>query len=144
LGLAEAATTLANFERRQPGHQDLWWAHVALAAYQVILDAAGQDDSIEVSMMHLRALFIRQYRSVPGDVLLDMDQIVRWFWAHLPCTLAQAQEKINQLKTLPSYELLELRKIKNRLVVLISLVKDGNLQPNEALQSWLKLRDHLP
>jgi len=57
LGLAEVSTTLASVERPQ-GHQDLWWAHVALAAYQVILDATGQSDSIEVSMMHLRALFI--------------------------------------------------------------------------------------
>lgn len=143
LGLAEVATTLASVERRQAGHQDLWWAHVALAAYQVIM-GAGQDDSIEVSMMCLRALFIRQYRSIPGDHLLDVDQIVRWFWARLPCTLAEVQEKVNQLRTLRSYELLELRQIKNRLAVLVPLVRDEKLHPNEELQRWLALRDQLP
>jgi len=144
LGLAEVSTTRASYEQPQAGHQDLWWAHVALAAYQFIMDHAGQDDSLEGSMIHLRALFIRKYRTVPGDPLLDIDQIVRWFWARLPCTLLEAQHKVNQLKTLRTHELLELRQIKNRLAVLIPLVKDQKLQPNEELLRWLALKDSLP
>jgi len=144
LGLAEVATTWASYEQDRAGHQDLWWAHVALAAYQIIMDATGPDDSIEVSMMHLRALFIRQYRSVPGNVLLDIDQIVGWFWARLPYTLAEAQRKVNTLKTLRANELLALRQIKNRLAVLIPLVRDQKLPPNAELQGWLALKDHLP
>jgi len=144
LGLAEVATTRASFELRRAGHQDLWWAHVALAAYQILLNATGQDESIEVPMMHLRALFIQRYRTIPGDHLLDPNQIERWFWARLPCTLAEAQRRVNQLRTLPTHELLELRQIKNRLAVLIPLVGDHKLRPNKELQRWLALRQHLP
>jgi len=58
LGLAEAATTRASVELHRAGYEDLWWAHVALATYQFIRDQAGQHDSIEVSMMHLRTFVL--------------------------------------------------------------------------------------
>lgn len=144
LGLAEAATTQASFEHDREGQQDLMWALVALAAYQILMGPTSQNVSLELSMMHLRAFFIRRYRSLPGNVLLDIDQIVNWFWARLPCSFVEAQQKVHELQTLPAYDLLELRRIKNRLAVLVPLVDDHKLQPDAQLQQWLELREDLP
>jgi len=144
LGLVEAATSQATFRHNLIDQQDLMWALVALAAYQILIDHTGQHDSWELSMMHLRALLIRRYRSLPRNVLLDIDQIVNWFWARLPISFDEAQQKVNQLKTLPADDLLDLRRIKNRLAVLIPLVDDHKLQPDTQLQRWLGLREHLP
>src|SRR5690348_5835329 len=91
LGLAEAATTQASFEHDREGQQDLMWALVALAAYQILIDDTGSHDSLELSMMHLRALFIRRYKSLPRNVLLDANQIVDWFWARLPMAFDEAR-----------------------------------------------------
>jgi len=105
---------------------------------------AHMDELILISKDQLRTLFIRRYRTIPGDYLLDVDQIARWFWARLPCTLTEAQHRVNEFRTLSSHQLLELRQIKNRLAVLIPLVRDQKLQPNEELQRWLELREYLP
>jgi len=144
LGLAEAVTTQASFKQDLEGQQDLMWALAALAAYRILMGPTSQDDSLEVSIMHLRAFFIRRYRSLPRSMLLDIDQIVDWFWARLPCSLDEAQQKVNELQTLPADDLLELRRIKNRLAVLVPLVDDQKLQPDEELQRWLELREDLP
>src|SRR5438874_1213264 len=69
LGLAEVATSRASLEPHLGEQQDLVWAHVALATYLYLINTntSGNCDSLELSMMHLRVLFIKRYGLVPQD-----------------------------------------------------------------------------
>jgi len=60
------------------------------------------------------------------------------------CRAVLASSILDVRVALRANELLALRQIKNRLAVLIPLVRDQKLPPNAELQGWLALKDHLP
>ncbi len=80
----------------------------------------------------------------PGDFVLDMDQIVRWFCESLPFSYEAAERKASIWRTLDIQEIRALRGIKNRLRIIAELVTIGRLQPDQELSAWLSLRDKLP
>ncbi|MBR8834026.1 MAG: hypothetical protein DSM106950_08285 [Stigonema ocellatum SAG 48.90 = DSM 106950] len=77
LGLAEAAT----FEAQSAS--DLAWAEVATSVYERLAATANSSaqESLMISAMLLRASMIARFGSVPGHLVLDLDQlkkIVGW------------------------------------------------------------------
>lgn len=142
LGLAEVTAAQA----RAQGDQA--WAQVAIMIYEWLAASgslAPTDEYID-SAMTLRAYMIGKKGPVPGDPVLDMDYIVRWFFENLPISYEEAEHKaaFRRWRTANIQEIKALRGIKNRLRVIASLVNSGRLQPDQELNAWLSLRDQLP
>ncbi len=140
LGLAESAATYARSQK------DVEWAKVAILVYEWLANGnrlASLNRYINSAMM-LRASMIDKKGAVPGDFVLDMNQIVHWFYESLPFSYEEAERKASVWRTLDIQEIQALRGIKNRMRILVELVKSGRLQPDQELSSWLSLRDKLP
>jgi hypothetical protein len=140
LGLADAAALRARSQ------QDLSWAKVASMLYERLADEAdlsGREKYIE-SAMQLKAYMITKIGPVPGDSVLDINQILHWFFENLKFSPEEATQKSTVWKTLSIEDIRELRLLKNRLSVLTLLVNSGKIKPNQELSAWLLLRNKLP
>jgi len=124
---------------------DLAWAKVAVSIYQYLIDQADPLTrmALEDRMMHLKAHLIRCFGNVPGDSMLDVDQIVEWFFQNLHLSFEDV-EKISSWESLTTEELLRLRYIKNRLSILRFLADDHLIIPDERLRRWLMTQEKLP
>lgn len=147
LGLAEAAALRARFGDDQTSSQpDLEWAKVAILIYNQIISEATPvyRASLERSVMSLKAYLIDKLGIVPDDPILDVNQIVQWFFEKLHISLKEAEEKAALWQSLAKEEILELRQIKNRLAIIKTLAESNLLPPNQELSAWLALREKLP
>ncbi len=124
---------------------DLAWAKVAVSIYQYLINRADPLTrmSLEDRMMHLKAHLMRSYGNVAGDPMLDVDQIIEWFFRNLHLSIEDI-EKISSWESLTTEELLRLSYIKNRLFVLRFLVDHNLIFPDERLKKWLMIRERLP
>ena len=125
---------------------DLEWGRVAISVYHY---AMGQVDplarlSLEESMMNLRGYLIIYYGCLAGDPVLDLHQIIAWFFERLHLSLEEAEAEIADLQTLDIYELGRLRDIKTRLSILRFLADQGLFTPDDELKRWLALQQKLP
>jgi hypothetical protein len=125
---------------------DLDWAKVAIVVYDYLINKAdpARRDSLEHSVMMLRAYLIVKLGVVPHDPVLDIEHIVQWFFQNLRLSLAEAARRSASWKELKREEILELRQIKNRLAVIRSLAEHNLLSHHPELQPWLALREKLP
>jgi hypothetical protein len=144
LGLGEVAYSKA-FQAELP---NLEWAEVAITAYENVNRYSPNGcDSCMVSAMMLRARLISTLGTRPDDEILDSQVIIDWFLEKLPMLREEAENKIKlPLKELYDRypkDMIELRKIKNRLNVLRVLYENG-FQFDEELIVWLNMQDKLP
>ncbi|KAF3885147.1 MULTISPECIES: hypothetical protein [Nostocales] len=153
LGLAQAAGTTASYNIHNFDDSDtacaLPWAEVATLTYDLLVSKVESDkqEPYMLSSMLLRAAMIERFDAIPGHPVLDLDRISHWFFDNLTMSPQEAQTK-----TLSCWEdikgsikdMRELRRIKNRLNVLLVLVDSGKILPNEELKAWIYIRDILP
>lgn len=165
LGLAEVATSNATSERGAVSSRlNLDWAKVAISIYHYLIGAANPKTlaSLEDSMMHLKAYCIEKCGVVANDPVLDIDQIVQWFFHNLELSPEEVKKKIESWRELirtPSWnkviaspdwkglsveDMRELRRIKNKLSVLKSLSACNLLPPKQEVHEWLALYEQLP
>ena len=125
---------------------DLEWARLAVSIYQYLLSQATPLDrmDIELRIMYLKGYLIMHFGSVDGDPLLDVNQIVAWFFHTLTLTREEVAHKMASVDILSDEELLRLRYLKERLSLLQFLSKKHLLPANEEIDIWLALRDTLP
>ncbi len=140
LGLAEAAT----FEAQSAS--DLVWAGVAISVYERLAAEANSStqESLIISAMLLRVSMIARFGSVPGHLVLDIDQIMRWFCTQQMMSWDSVAEKAANWRSCNIEEIRELRRIKNRLRVISMLAESHKYILNPELNNWLSLRDKLP
>ncbi|MBA2679868.1 MAG: hypothetical protein H0U76_15910 [Ktedonobacteraceae bacterium] len=146
--LAAAADVLAR-SGRGPNYYsqpDLEWAKVAIALYQYLIDISDltEHPTLEERMMYLRAYFIMNFGVIRGDPILDVNQIVKWFFQNLYLSSIEAEKRLVSFKELEYTEIVKLRYIKNRLTILQFLSSRDLLPPNQELDRWLALREKLP
>jgi hypothetical protein len=146
LALAEVAADLASTGCGNSEGEWHEWALVAVAVYERLAAEAvpGQRDSPECSSMMLRAHLITLVGSKPGDRVLDRDAIVQCFVNRLPLSTEEARLRSENWTTLPVDQILELRRIKNRLNVIRVLVETSRFQPDDVLRPWLQLHPRFP
>jgi hypothetical protein len=142
LGVAEVASTKANL------NADLGWAEVAIRIYEWLASIAS-DESIRhsdlSSAMSLRASMInKKHQTIPDHIVLDSKRIVYWFYSKLNMYDDEVVYKIENWRALPLDQIRTLKRIKNRLSILKSLIAKGYIQPDENLQAWLELYPKLP
>lgn len=125
---------------------DLDWAKVAVEVYEYLIGKAdpSRRNSLEYSLMHLRAFCIVRLGVVAHDPLLDVDQLVQWFFRDLKLGPEQAAQKAASWRDLPIDEIRALRQIKNKLSAMKGLYENNMLPPNQELPLWLSLREKLP
>ncbi len=132
----------------------LAWARAALATYGYLAGRSALRDkaSYQDSAMHLRAFMIAKLGNIPGDRVLDADEILYWFFDGLKLTPQEAGARALAWRTRLAErgaarqvaELRRLRRIKNRVAALAVLAASGQLEPTPTLQAWLLLREQLP
>jgi hypothetical protein len=126
-----------------PNPPDLEWAAIAITIYEYLADESAMQKS-----MRRKVNMILQLGHHPGHALLDANHIVRWFYDKLEMGRNEAIAKANigvpdLWKSYPD-DLLTLRYIKLRLVVIRRLVKANIIQPDDDLQQWLDIQTLLP
>jgi hypothetical protein len=125
---------------------DLEWGQVAISVYSYAQNKVDPLDRplLEASMMYLRAYLITFYGDVAGDPVLDLHQIIDWFFECLHLSLDEAEAEIAHLPALDIYELGRLRDIKTRLSILRFLADRELFSPNDELERWFALQQKLP
>lgn len=146
-GVSEVATRLAR------EHSSLEWADIAIRAANLWakIDAVAREQAFQRAML-LRAWFISKMGAVQGNPVLDMETVLNWFYGELHLSIDEAKHKIHILQEarfparvpLPKTEILELRKIKNRLAVVSLLAECGQLPASAEASAWLAIRNQLP
>ena len=162
--LASGSALRAKVGSGSSSQPDLTWGEVAISIYHYLASEAdpAQRVSFEDEAMYLRADLILKLGTVAYHPILDVDQIVQWFFQSLKVSFDEAEKKTLSWKELirnPSWrELLqstswtgvsledirELRRIKNRLSRLQRLSDKHLLPPNQELDRWLAIRTKLP
>jgi hypothetical protein len=133
----------------------LLWAQTAIAVYDFLTGktAARERRGYQASAMNLRAYLISRLGAVPGDRVLDGDDLLFYFFDGLRLSPGEAREKaVASKQRLRNREhsprltrdLQLLRGVKNRLAPVALAVESGQIQPTPALQTWLVLREQLP
>ena len=147
LGLADSIAFNATSSTKQGlDSADLDWACIAILIYQYLAkqsNIAGRDSYLN-SALNLRVFMINRFGSIPGDPVLDLEQVLQWFLDGLPLTLEDTMRKSAHWQNLDHSEILELRRIKNRLSILEHLSKDSRLKLEQDIEVWLSIRERLP
>jgi len=140
LGLAEGAS----FEAQSAS--DLAWAEVAISVYERLAAEANSSaqESLMISAMLLRVSMIARLGSVPGHLVLDLDQIIRWFRDRQMMSCDSVAKKAANWHSCNIEEIRELRRIKNPLGVISILADSDKYVLNSELKNWLSLREKLP
>jgi hypothetical protein len=162
--LASGSALRAKVGSGSSSQPDLAWGEVAISIYTYMTCEAdpAQRASFEDEAMYLRADLILKLGTVADDPILNVDQLVHWFFQSLTVSFDEAERKTISWKEFirnPSWrELLlstswtgvsledirELRRIKNRLSRLQRLSEQHLLPPNQELDRWLAIRTKLP
>lgn len=155
LGFAEVAGFIAQTGEKNEGEPDIEWAKIATSIYDWLAATTKVNDtsteSFSLSSMVLRAYMINKFGSVSGHPVLDPNHIIRWLKESLVFSVEEATElakmwsqsdinwKHQNVKIIR-----ELRRIKNRLARIKSLIDGGKFIPDEEIMEWLSLREKLP
>jgi hypothetical protein len=142
LGVAEVAGTKANL------NADLKWAEVAIRIYEWLADRANDESTRHSelsSAMSLRASMInKRHQTIPDHIVLDSRRTVHWFYNELEVPYDEVVCKVENWMVLQLDQIRTLKRIKNRLSTLKSLIAQGHIQPDKSLQAWLELYPKLP
>ncbi|MGV0103673.1 DUF1822 domain-containing protein [Nostoc sp. DSM 114160] len=164
LGLAEISTfraqELANEESKESHSESLAWAEIATSVYEFLAENNPSfSESYLYSLMGLRAYTILKFGAIPGNPVLDVQQIVNWFFDNLHISYQEALVKAadwrealaakNPEETQKKFDseledFRKLRLIKNRLSIIKYLSKSKDFIPNEELNIWISLWEKLP
>lgn len=97
------------------------------------------------SAMNLHAVMIGERGPRGGNPLLDPDIAVRWFHGIAQVPFHEAARLADrEPHDIPADRLRALRDIKSALGVLEALSQTPRIRDDAELQSWLRLRPHLP
>jgi hypothetical protein len=154
---------LANFVTDRTFRTDLTsgvdtrWLPVAAAVLDFIVTLAenGERASRDIAAMMLRARAIGLLGAVQSDPILDPEVIRLWFVRSLPMSLDEALARSQQLRLMePSQRevllveqpslLRDLRRLKNRLMVVEQMARVSDLLLDPNIEAWLAARSQLP
>lgn len=164
LGLAEVSTfnaqELANEASNQFHLESLAWAEIASSVYEFLAENNPSfSERYLDSLMGLRAYMIVKFGALPENPVLDIQQIVTWFFDNLHISYQEALIKAadwrealaanNPEETQKKFDseledFRKLRLIKNRLSIIKYLSKSKDFLPNEELNIWISLWEKLP
>ncbi|WP_448269855.1 hypothetical protein [Nostoc sp. DSM 114159] len=164
LGLAEVSTfraqELANEEFNESHSESLAWAEIATSVYEFLAENNPSFSELYLnSLMGLRAYMIVKFGAFPENPVLDIQQIVTWFFDNLHISYQEALTKAadwrealaakNPEETQKKFDseledFRKLRLIKNRLSIIKYLSKSKDFVPNEELNIWISLWEKLP
>ncbi|WP_335017143.1 hypothetical protein [Nostoc sp.] len=95
LGLAEVSTfraqELANEESNESHSESLTWAEIASSVYEFLAENnLSFSERYLDSLMGLRTYMILKFGALPGNRVLDIQQIVNWFFDNLHISYEEA------------------------------------------------------
>jgi hypothetical protein len=122
------------------------WADVALLLTQNAERFAGYERwSAATDEVNVRSLLIHELGPVPGDDKWDPAVLARDVLAIVTLAPQEAHELAAQWRALPREQVLLLRRHKNLLAPLVSVVDQLPAGPDaEHVQRWLEVRPNLP
>jgi hypothetical protein len=95
--------------------------------------------------MSLRASMInKRHQTIPDHIVLDSQRIVHWFYNELNVPYDEVVHNVENWRALQLDQIRALKRIKNRLSPLKSLIAKGYIQPDKSLHAWLELYPKLP
>lgn len=163
LGLAEVSTSKAqelSYKSNESHSESLGWAEVATSVYKFLAEnQPNVSEGYLLSSMSLRAYMILKFGVVSNHPVLDLKQIVTWFFDGLGITPQEALSKTTAWRNILAKnnpeegqeyfennleDIRQLRRIKTRLTVIKRLSESKQFSPNEELKLWISLFDKLP
>ncbi len=143
LGLSEMLTTRVTSTAPAIAIE---WAYLAKTVFDFLLGRVSTDqkESLMISQMMMRAYLIRALGDVPNDSVLSVDQIVRWFIEGLTLKFPEVLQMTANISGLKIEDIRILRKLKNRLSILMFLYTDTGLSIDGHMQDWLGIHSKLP
>ncbi len=156
LGLAQGAV---HHTFPEDSALDFDWARVAAAIYEFLARTSPSSSrhSFLFDLMLFKARLISDVVNLTGKTadqlatenpLLDTSEIITWFFTELTLSreeaLARVQLGLKKLWDSHPDDVVELRRIKNRLRVISMLKERGKVELSGELLEWLKIRDQLP
>ena len=152
-GLADSAALRANSSIRIGAHNEaLQWARISIISYQHLIGRVEWHyaHALYMSMMMLRVKLIKLLGPKTNDLVLDIDQVYKWFFDNLDVSVEDAIEKSNswitrvQLQQVEPESIVKLRYIKNRLSVFKEIQKDPRFILSDELEQWMMIKPMIP
>ncbi len=97
-----------------------------------------------ISSMMLRARMISQLGVIKAHPVLDINLIFQWFLNNQNLSYHQVAQKSKNWQVLSVDEIKELRRLKNRLKVLVLINQSHKYVLDGEFKEWLDLRHKLP
>ncbi len=147
LGLAEHTALKAQVNSKAGVTEvSMKWARISLRIYHYLIEKSSGSTrfSLECSAVNLQISFIVKKGAIADDTLLDIDQIIHWFFQDLKISPLEAEQKSSYWKALDSKEISELRRIKNKLSRLNILFLNNQIPAGSGIQEWISILDKLP
>jgi hypothetical protein len=161
LGLAEIASLkVAKNLHKKKLDCALKWAENGISIYEFLSFRNDEHyDSLSLSSMRLRVNMIMALGNNPLHSVLDVEKVFSWFREKLNFSYEEALSKaensslvLNNIVQPNSNiqnpddisEILELRKIKNRLNLIQALAEDKENKIPDDLKNWLSIKNCLP
>jgi hypothetical protein len=125
---------------------DVQWLRVANRAYSALASRESERQArlYERSAMTLRGFLLAKLGELPGEPLLNISEIVRWFREVTPVSPEEALDLAHQPRSRGAKIALQLRDIKNDLGVFESLEGSALLNGYPDIVEWLRIRKTLP
>lgn len=108
-------------------------AELAIEIYEE-LDNKSLSESFLLSAMMLRAYMIGKHGVEPYHPVLDINNILHWFKSRIPRDIS-----FSNWKELGIKDILELRKLKNRIQVIKALRNNSSIRFCDEIESLLEL-----
>ncbi|MCC5647993.1 hypothetical protein LC607_34850 [Nostoc sp. CHAB 5824] len=163
LGLAESSTFNAQElvgKSNEDNLSSLAWAEVSISIYEFLAKNNSRfSDRYLSSSMSLRAYMIIRIGTISGHSILDIEQILDWFFARLEFSYEEALIKATAWRDALSKNNPEdnqkyfdanledikiLRDIKNRLIIIKLLYDNKKIDTTKELNAWISLWEKLP
>ncbi len=139
LGLAEATARRSRIEL----DRDLALAAIRVYEYWASLINSTAYELSHLSIMNLRAFFIKQLGAEKNDPVLDINLLISEFEFNLPYCIEEAKKLCDGWDKLEISKIRELRLIKDRLAPL-KLLPIKILEEFPHIHEWLAIRNQLP
>ncbi len=143
LGLAELAYANAKLARPEEA-PEVQWIEVPVRCYAILSTRHRQDSELfRYSEMYTRLKAIERLGPDSDRDVLNPDRIIAWA-QDLPLSIDEAEELARAWQTLPIDTIRELRRVKNRLIIMKRLHRLGLVKARHPCVQRLDLIDRLP
>jgi hypothetical protein len=122
------------------------WGVVAHYVHTKMITLCPQwEHALEIDDVNMRINLMSKANAPSHHSWLEPKSVTDWFWDRLDYTVEQVEEILSKgWWTLLGSEILDLRRLKQRIGRVRRMIEQGILEPDNNLIRWLELSSRLP